>query len=73
MQNLQAIELTVTQEGDTYKAKAAGWPAEGTGRSFKEAIGEWVYFNAMGTNLKIGGPVFQPEAAAARAALEALQ
>lgn len=69
MQNLKPIELIVTQDGDVFTAKAHTYPAHGTGRSFQEAIGDWVYINCRcGTNIIVGGPVFQPRDEAAPAA-----
>jgi hypothetical protein len=59
---MQKVTLVVTQEGDVFHAKAQGWPAHGKGSSFKEAIGEWVYFNANNREMAftITGPVFDP-------------
>jgi hypothetical protein len=61
MQNLKNVELIVTQDGDVFTAKAHTYPAHGKGHSFREAIGDWVYINGRsGTNVIVGGPVFQP-------------
>jgi hypothetical protein len=71
MENLKNIELTVIQNGDTFEAKAHTYPHVGQGKSFREAIGDWLYINGrFGTNVTIGGPFFSPEAGAARAAAE---
>lgn len=60
MQNLKPIELIVTQEGDVFIAKAHTYPTHGTGSSFREAIGDWLYINGrFGTNIIVGGLVFQ--------------
>lgn len=61
---MKTIQIIVTQTGDTFEARADGFPAVGRGPTFKEAIGEWVYINAMSTNVTIDGPIFHPDSAA---------
>lgn len=54
------IDINVKQTGETFEASALGWPYVGRGLTFKEAIGDWVFINHSGTNLKIDGPIFHP-------------